>query len=130
MSSLEARRTSPGRAVNSSTAAKLEEELKRLQQISNLGLGLRVAWVPSPEKALSGEVKGNIIYIYEEDGQKAIEVLRHEVLDHLVSKAIEPYRMVTNELIKLINRDSYKKKEKIVEALCQLFEVKRQEDQG
>jgi len=116
--------------MNSKTELKLHEELKRLQQISKLGLGLRIAWVPSPEKALSGEVKGDIIYIYEEDGQKAIEVLRHEVLDHLVSKAIEPYRMVTNELIKLINRVSYEKKEEIIGALCRLFEVKRQEDQG
>ena len=99
----------------------LEAELDRLKHLSGLGFDLKIVWEPSPEKALSGEVKGDIIHIYEMVEGKAVEVLRHEFLDFCISQAIEPYRMVTNKLIKLINEDMYKEKERIVEGLIRLL---------
>jgi len=101
--------------------AGLVAELERLKRLSGLGLGLKVVWNPSPEKALLGEVKDKTIFIYVVSKEKAIEVLRHEFLDYCVSQAIEPYRRVTNKLIKLINDDAYREKEKIVEALIRLL---------
>lgn len=107
--------------INHQTDTKLEEELERLRRLSGLGQGLKVVWKPSPDKPLSGEVKGDTIYVYEVDEGRALEVLRHEFLDYCISQAIEPYRMVTNKLIKLINEEAYNRKERIVEALNRLL---------
>jgi hypothetical protein len=34
---------------------------------------------------------------------------------------IEPYKEVLNRLISMINEDAYKRKERLVEAICQLM---------
>lgn len=97
------------------------EELERLKRLSGLGLDLNLVWAPDPRGVLSGEVKGSTLYIYEESEEEAKAVLRHEFLDFCVSQAIDPYRRVTNTLIKLLNDDAYKRKEQIVEALSRLL---------
>jgi len=99
---------------------RLEEELERLKRILEMGYKLKVLWVPNGSSKLSGEVRGDSIYIYEEDEDIAVETLRHEFIDYAISKVIEPYKETTNKLIMLINEDAYKRKEKLVEALSQL----------
>lgn len=101
---------------------RLEAELEWLRTFFWLGLELKVAWKPSPDWKLSGEVKGNLIYVYEVDEEKAVDTLRHEFLDYCLSQAIEPYKEVTNRLIRMINEDAYRRKEKIVEALVKLLD--------
>ena len=101
---------------------KLEKQLDRIQKKLGLGLALKVVWKPSPDGTLSGEVKNNLIYVYEADEEKAVDTLRHEFLDYCISQAIEPFREVTNWLIKMINENAYKRKEKVVEALTRLLE--------
>lgn len=101
---------------------RLEEELEKLKQILNLGCNLLVKWVPNEGSKLSGEVKRNTIYIYERDCEEAVKTLRHEVVDYLVSQPIEPYKKVTNMLIKMVNEDAYRRKEKVVEILTRLIE--------
>ena len=100
----------------------LEKELELLKVKLALNENLSVKWMPDPTKSLSGEVKDKTICIYEFDANDAVKVLKHEVLDYYVSQAIEPYRKVTNRLIKMINEDAYKRKEKIVEVLTRLIE--------
>ena len=101
---------------------KLEEQLERIQGKLGLGLVLKVVWMPNADSDLSGEVKNNLIYVYEADEEKAVDTLRHEFLDFCITQAIEPYREVTNRLIKMINDNAYKRKEKVVEALTRLLE--------
>jgi hypothetical protein len=107
--------------MNPGSDAGLREELERLKRISGMGTGLKLVWAPDPGGALSGEVKGSTIFVYESDEEEAAETLRHEFLDHCVSQAIDPYRRVTNSLIKLLNVNAYKRKEQIVEALSRLM---------
>ncbi len=95
----------------------LREELENLKNISGLGSALNLVWAPDPGKALSGEVKGSTVYIYDESEKKALDSLRHEFFDYCISKAIQPYRHVTNTLIKLLNENAYKQKEEVVEGL-------------
>ncbi|MEM4650104.1 MAG: hypothetical protein QXP78_05515, partial [Candidatus Bathyarchaeia archaeon] len=95
---------------------KLEFELNKLKKKLELGYELKVEWVPCDNGKLAGEVKNNIIYVYEENLDKALEVLKHEFLDYAISKAIEPYK-VANKLIMLINEEAYKRKEKLIEVL-------------
>jgi hypothetical protein len=96
---------------------KLESALERLKQTLNLGYELQVKWVPNGDSKLSGEVKDECIYIYEEKEDEALKTLVHELLDYALSKTIEPYKQVTNKLITLINEEAYKRKEKLTESL-------------
>jgi len=100
---------------------KLEAKLERLKKILKLGYELKVRWTLNNNSKLSGEVKAETIYIYDENEESAIEILKHEFIDYAVSKVIEPYKEVTNKLILLINEDTYKRKEKLVETLCKLI---------
>ena len=105
------------------TQERLEEEFKMMQRKLKLSLDLRVVWVPNTDSDLSGEVKGRDVLIYEASEDKALNTLRHEVLDYCVSQTIEPYKELVNNLIKMINKDAYKRKEKVVEALLRLIET-------
>lgn len=108
------------RRFKKGTLEALQEELKILKQSLNIGYELKVIWLPENNLKLSGEVKGETIYIYEEDYDKAVETLRHEFIDYAVSQIIEPYKQVANMLIAMINEDAYKRKEKLVERLRKL----------
>ena len=105
---------------------RLHNELSRLKRVLGMDEDLRLEWTPRRElsksgKELSGEVKGNVVFIYDEDYCEALKTLRHELIDYCVSQAIEPYKEVTNRLIKMINDEAYKRKEKVVEALTRLI---------
>ena len=99
----------------------LKAELERLKRLTGLGLDLDLVWLPSADKSLLGEVKDKVIFIYEVNEQNVIDVLRHEFLDYCVSKAVDPYKKVTNNLIRMINDDAYREKERVVEALKRLL---------
>jgi len=105
----------------SETQVRLEEELERLKRVSELGQGLRVLWIPRLDRSLSGEVKNDLIYVYEMDESKSVETLQHEFLDYCLVQAIEPYKEIANSLIRMINDDVYRRKEKIVEALVKFL---------
>jgi hypothetical protein len=100
----------------------LEEELERLKKMLNLNPNLKVVWTPDPSKELSGEAKDNTIYIYEVEEEKAIQALRHEVIDHLItSRIIKPLVDLINLLLKAREAEIYKEKEKIVETLSKII---------
>jgi len=99
----------------------LEEELERLKYKLQIGYELKVFCVPDSDSSLSGEVRGDKIFIYETDEEKALETLRHEFLDYAISQIIRPYRQVINKLIKLINEEAYKRKERLIENLKALI---------
>jgi hypothetical protein len=104
-----------------SVKVKLEQELEKLKEKTGFGCELSVAWLPDQDPKLSGEVKSNTIYVYERDEEKALETLRHEFIDYVVSQAIEPYRSVANRLIQFLNEEAYRRKERVVEALVKLI---------
>jgi len=107
-----------GAAVQS----KLEEELQRILKSLELNLDLRVVWTPDPPNSLSGEVRGNTIYIYEVEEEKAIKALRHEVIDHLItSRIVKPLVDLINLLIKAREAEIYGEKERLVEALSKII---------
>jgi len=101
---------------------ELEAELERLKKILKLGYELKVRWIPNNNSNLSGEAKGETIFVYDKEVELALETLKHEFIDYVISKIIEPYKEVTNRLIALINEDAYKRKERLVKSLCQLIE--------
>lgn len=69
----------------------LTKELWRLQELFQWGQELRVNWNPNRQSEREGEVAGNLIHVYSKTRPDAIRTLRHEFLDKLISRAIEPY---------------------------------------
>jgi len=101
--------------------AKLSEELKKLQVLLNQGYDLKVVWTPKKDSNLDGEVKGNTIHVYSQSLEEALKTLRHEFLDYAVSQCVEPYKQVANQLIAIVNKQAYERKEKLVESLASLL---------
>jgi len=92
------------------------------KKLRKLQVPLRAKWDPNPESKLSGEVKGGVLYIYEEDPKKAYETFWHELIDFYVSRAAEPYRILLNAVIRAVNDDAHKRKDESVEALRKIVE--------
>ena len=104
--------------------AKLEDELRRVERRLRLSLGLTVVWRHQPSNPLSGEVRGDTVYVYDEDPEKALETLRHEVIDHLItSRIVKPLVGLVNLLIKDKEAEVYRDKERLVEALANLLNL-------
>ncbi len=99
----------------------LEAELRRLEKILGMNDGLKISWIPDDNNKLSGEVRKKTIFIYEADLDSALDTLRHEVIDYLVSSTIVPYKNIANELIRLLNELAYLKKEEIVDRLAKVL---------
>lgn len=99
----------------------LERELARLKSRLKTGYELKVVWNPDGNSHLSGKVDGGTIYIFDEKIEEAVKTLKHEFLDYVISKIIEPYRNVANKLIMLLNEETYRRKEEIIESLCELI---------
>lgn len=94
-----------------------------------MGYELSVEWHPHNESDLSGKVEEHVIYIFDKDFAEAIDTLRHEFFDFLVSLAIKPYekiasyyRLISNSLIKKLGEEAYREKEEVIEALVKLME--------
>jgi hypothetical protein len=96
---------------------ELEAELSRMKKLLDLNADLRVSWLPGGDRSKLGEVKGKDIFIYAEGLAQAIDTLDHEVIDYIVSGAIDPYRQMVNSLIRTLNDEIYRKKEEAVEML-------------
>ena len=100
----------------------LDEELERLRQATGMGYDLGVRWVPDGNSKLSGEVMGDVIYVYDEGEAEALETLKHEFIDHSISKdVVEPLVEYVNMQKSLIERLIYKRKENLVNKLTKLL---------
>ena len=100
----------------------LEAELERLRQKTGEGSELEVLWEPHPDSAREGEVKGNLILIYSETPEKALETLRHEYVEWLLNaKIARPYRLLINKLIEAYEQTPYRQQEQATEAILKLL---------
>lgn len=103
--------------------ARLQAELERLKTLLHYGADLKVRWVPdqvrqSEVRQLSGEVVGDIILIYDGSEAEALETLRHEFIDYvLTTELIKPLVDLINLLVKERERETYQRKERLVKRL-------------
>lgn len=111
-------KTSKNRSGN---LQRLESELARLKSKFNLGQELTLEWAPD-DGPKSGEVTGTTIRIYEANRVKAIDTLRHEFIEYLLTRdLVAPYKELINKLISLFEEEMYDRKEKLVETLRELI---------
>ncbi|MEM3551805.1 MAG: hypothetical protein QXV01_12035 [Candidatus Bathyarchaeia archaeon] len=108
------------RALNS----KLVKELRRLMYLLGIEENLQVCWIPKLNRDVDGEVRDGIVYIYAEDEKQAIEVLRHELVDYLLTaRLVKPLVDLINILIKYREGEIYREKESLVKAFCRFLEA-------
>jgi hypothetical protein len=102
------------------TPRLLKQELAHLKSRFKLGQELRLQWTPNSGPK-SGEVNGTTICIYEADPTKALDTLRHEFIEYLLTRdLVAPYKRLINKLISLFEEEMYDRKEKLVERLLEL----------
>ena len=118
----------PNNATATNVLAKLQRRLLLLCQLTLLGFELKVVWTPDEHRIEEGLVKDNTIFIFSPHPERALEILDHEYLDWLVTKAITPYqhiingqRVVLNALFKYIEDKAYGDKELVIDALVKLL---------
>jgi hypothetical protein len=98
----------------------LEIEFVNLKKRFQSAQELKLEWIPN-NGTKSGEVIGRTICIYEEDEGKALDTLRHEFLDYIVSTEFEaPYKRLINKLISVFEEDMYERKERLIEKLLEV----------
>ena len=101
---------------------RLREELENLKRITGMGSYLRLLWIPLEDPDRHGEVKGDVIIIYDKDDEVAVRTLRHEFFDHLITKEIvDPLVSYINLQKNLIDKLIYERKEVIVEKMVDLL---------
>jgi uncharacterized protein Smg (DUF494 family) len=84
-----------------------------------MGQELKLQWMPN-DGPKSGEVTDTTIRIYEPSEAKALETLRHEFIEYLLTKdLVAPYKRLINKLISLFEEEMYDRKEKLVEKLSE-----------
>jgi len=102
------------------TLQRLETELHRLKRKFRMGQELQLEWTPN-NGPKSGEVLDTTIRIYEEDETKALDTLRHEFIEYLLTRdLVAPYKRMINKLISLFEEEMYDRKEKLVQRLQEL----------
>jgi hypothetical protein len=99
------------------TLRLLKQELARLKSKFKLGQELRLQWTPN-DGSKSGEVIGSTIRIYETNKSEALDTLRHEFIEYLLTRdLVAPYKRLINKLISLFEEEMYDRKEKLVQRL-------------
>jgi len=107
---------------NTDVEARLRSELERLKRMFGVGYELGLVWMPDSTSGLSGEVRDDTIYIYEVGEDRALQALRHEFLDHLLtSRLVKPLVELVNLLIKSREAEIYREKERLIEILCRML---------
>jgi hypothetical protein len=99
----------------------LEEELERLKTRSGVKADFKVVWLPKTDSKKEGEVAGSTIFVYSLNPDEAVQTLRHEFVDAVISSAVEPYLKLVNALLSAMSEQAYKKKEEVVETLLKLL---------
>lgn len=83
---------------------------------------LKLKWLPNGNSKKSGEVLGRTIYIYEEDEIKAIDTLKHEFIEYILThELVAPYKKLVNKFISLFEEEMYERKEKLIEKLLKVI---------
>jgi len=106
---------------------RLEVELERIKRKASIGFEVKVEWLPSEVKLMKGKeleevVIGNTIFIYAENLERAVELVRHGFSEWLLNQHSSPYRLIINKLIELFEEMQYEQKERIADAITKLLQ--------
>ena len=96
---------------------KMTLEIEMNLALLRLGLvGWEAVWHPDPSQKVNGQVlsEQKKIIVFSEDPEKAREILLHEAVEVKIQPLIAQYQETINGLIKIIERLTYRKKERTI----------------
>lgn len=93
--------------------------------LDQLGIQLKVLWKPDKSKSVHGEIRGNIIVLYDSDACEAWSTLTHEITEYKLQNVTRPYRLMVNSLIEALEKSIYAEKEQFIDFLPKIIEVIR-----
>lgn len=103
----------------SNLEAKLNELLMRM------GIPLRAVWCPDKNSREHARInlEEGLIIIFDNNESEALISLFHECLEYRLRNLISPYREVINKLIEVIEKITYKEKERVLDQIWNDFKV-------
>ena len=102
--------------------------LGRMQEVLNsLGINLKVLWQPDCTKTVHGEIKGNVIFLYDAEVSEVWRTFAHEVIEYKLQAVTRPYRILVNSLIEAFEKSVYAEKEQFIDLLPKMIEAIKQE---
>jgi len=97
---------------------------KQMQDcLSRLGVNLIILWKPDKTKSNHGEIKGNVIFLYDSEEKEAWATFTHEVTEYKLQSVTRPYRVLINNLIEAVEKTIYAEKEQFIDFLPRMIEV-------
>ena len=115
------------------TKAQFALVQKQMQDcLIQLGINLAVLWKPDNSKSVHGEIKGNVIFLYDSEKKEAWSTFTHEVTEYKLQAVTRPYRLLVNSLIEAIEKSIYDEKEQFIEFMPRMIEIikERQAEEG
>ncbi|MGD0449448.1 MAG: hypothetical protein ABSA79_00145 [Candidatus Bathyarchaeia archaeon] len=91
--------------------------------LNQLGVNLIVIWKPDESKTNHGEIKGNVIFVYDLKKEEAWATLTHEITEFKLQNVTRPYRLLVNNLIEAIEKQIYTEKEQFIDFLPKMIEI-------
>ena len=107
--------------VRPNERTRLKRILEQLQGQTGLGQQLKLQWIPNGSATLAGEVRENIIYLYDASYEEEAETLIEEFVEYCIAEASKPYITALNSLIKSINEEAYRRRDKAAKAIAKLL---------
>lgn len=98
--------------------------------LGRLGVNLICLWKPDRVKSVRGEIKQNIIFLYDIDEKEAWQTFMHEVAEYKLQNVTRPYRTLINNLIEAVEKTIYSEKEQFIDFLPKMIDVIRESQEG
>ncbi len=91
--------------------------------LCRLGVNLNVRWQPDCSKSVHGEIKEDVIFLYDSNEAQAWQTFMHEVTEYKLQNVTRPYRLMINSLIETFEKSVYAEKEQFIDFLPKMIEV-------
>jgi hypothetical protein len=101
--------------------AQIQKQMQNI--LDRFGISLLLNWEPDSTKPIQGELKRNILFIYDEKETDAWDTFTHEILEYKLKKITMPYRDMINGLIETFEKESYDRKEEVLESLPKVLKI-------
>ena len=99
----------------------LSEQMQEI--LFQLNIPLTVNWIPNSGRTIHGEIKENILFIYDENMSEMWTTFTHEMIEFKLKKVTSVYRETVNALIEVIQKMVYNEKETFIEAIPSLIDA-------
>ena len=106
--------------LNKSVQSRMQECL------NSLGINLKVLWQPDCTKTVHGEIKGNVIFLYDAEASEVWQTFAHEVTEYKLQAVTRPYRILVNNLIEAFEKSIYCEKEQFIDFLPKMIDSIKQ----